>query len=205
MKDDSKLVTVYIPNDEPEHLLVKSILEGAEIFYYSKNEEVQSLFGLGQIGSGYNLATGPIHIQVAERDLEEAREAIQHRLSHENISEKSIPDICPACNAVTKGLPECPSCGLVFVPDEEVSVKSGHPIPGTQQTVNRLVTQSILLSIFWLAGLGSVMGIYSGIKALILINESDEVIRGKVKAIVGVSFGILGLTGGLLLLWNWNF
>ncbi len=205
MKDDSTLVTVYIPNDEPEHLLVKSILEGAEIPYYSKNEHVQSLFGLGQIGSGYNLATGPIHIQVAQRDLEVARKAIQNRLSHENISDKSIPDICPACSAVTNGLAECPSCGLVFIPTEEVLVKSTRQAPGTQQTVNRFVTLSILLSIFWLVGLGSVMGIYFGIKALIIINESDEVIRGKVKAIVGVSFGVLGGIGGLMIIWNWNF
>lgn len=109
--DDLKLVTVYIPEHEAEHLAILSLLESAGIECYSKNAGVQNLFGLGQIGTGFNVATGPIEIQVSENKLEEAKEVINSGLS--TSWHIVIPDICPACNFATQKLPQCPNSDLV--------------------------------------------------------------------------------------------
>lgn len=197
MKDDSKLVTVYIPNDEAEHLTIVGLLESAGIKCYSKNAGVQNLFGAGQIGTGFNIAAGPIQIQVSEDTFERAKEIISEEFSDTKNSNKyEIPDICPACDSPTGGLPQCPDCGIVFVPGSdyiESETTKSDSIPEVQEIVTRMVKKSMLFSIFWLAGIGSIFAIYYGWKSLKLIMESEEQIKGKGKAIFGIIFGILGV------------
>jgi hypothetical protein len=53
----------------------KSLLEGAGLEYFIKNESTQSLFGAGQIG-GYNFITGPPVLMVDASRLEEAQELL---------------------------------------------------------------------------------------------------------------------------------
>lgn len=64
------LVTVYVSGDVYMVGLVKSMLEGEEIPYLVKNENLQSLFGYGVIGAGYNPILGPPEVQVP-KELEE--------------------------------------------------------------------------------------------------------------------------------------
>lgn len=196
--NDSKLVTVYIPNNEAEHLAVVGILSSAGIPCYSKNAGVQNLFGAGQIGTGFNILTGPIQIQVAENAVENAKEIISNVLSDQkDFAVSEIPAICPACDSATKGLPQCPDCGLVFSFGsdniESETTASASISAEVQEIVTRQVNKSMLFSIFWLGGIGSILGIYYGWQSLKRIREAEEEIKGKGKAILGIIFGILGL------------
>lgn len=198
MVDDSKLVTVYIPNNEAEHLTVVGLLEGAGIKCYSKNAGVQNLFGAGQIGTGFNIAAGPIQIQVFEDSLEKAKQIISEELSDKKGSNKyEIPDICPACDSPTQDLPQCPDCGLVFIAGsdsiESETMESDSILPEVQEIVTGMVKKSLVFSMFWFAGIGSIFAIYYGWKSLKLIVEAEEEIKGKGKAIFGIIFGILGV------------
>ena len=48
------------------------------IEFFSLNEGVQNLFGAGEIG-GYNIVTGAIEIQVAEKNVEKANKLINSK------------------------------------------------------------------------------------------------------------------------------
>ena len=72
---DSVPTTVFKTNDLPELAVAKSILEAAELYYFVKGEQIQSLFGLGSIGS-VNPVTGPAELQVAARDRDAALDAL---------------------------------------------------------------------------------------------------------------------------------
>jgi len=69
-------VTIYETGDQNLILFIKSVFESENIIYYLKNEAVQDLFGSGRLGTGYNILTGPVEIQVDERDAEKAREIL---------------------------------------------------------------------------------------------------------------------------------
>lgn len=112
----TELVTVYTPADEAEHLLVQSVLEEAGIRYHSKNALVQNLFGWGTIGTGYNVATGPIAVQVHEQDAERATNVLESYFAEAGTAGAiEVPAQCPACGATTDNQLECPGCGLVFI------------------------------------------------------------------------------------------
>jgi hypothetical protein len=68
-----ELVTVFKTGDPGLIALVKSILQSAEIPYTTRGEGIQDLTGLGRLGSGYNLAFGPVEFQVNGDDAEDAR------------------------------------------------------------------------------------------------------------------------------------
>lgn len=57
--------------------LAKSMLEQAEIPHISRNEHIQDLFGVGRIGPGFNLITGPIQLQVKRQFADLAREDLK--------------------------------------------------------------------------------------------------------------------------------
>lgn len=60
-----ELVTVFMPQDQGELMLAKSLLEDAGIRYLAKGENVQKW--------GFNAVTGPVELQVAEDDADVAR------------------------------------------------------------------------------------------------------------------------------------
>jgi uncharacterized protein YutD len=70
-------ITVYISDNQTDHLLAQSVLEGEKIKFFTKNENVQNLFGMGQFGTGYNPVTGPMEIQVLQGDYEQAQLVIK--------------------------------------------------------------------------------------------------------------------------------
>ncbi len=72
-----KMVCVFESGNAALVFLAKSTLEHAEIPYISKNERVQELFGVGRIGAGFNLVTGPIQLQVKRHFAESAREDLK--------------------------------------------------------------------------------------------------------------------------------
>jgi len=71
MSNDSQLITVYIPKNKADYLVIRSLLDSVGIECFSLNEGVQNLFGGGEIG-GYNIAAGAIEIQVSKENVEKA-------------------------------------------------------------------------------------------------------------------------------------
>ena len=69
MANDSKLITIYIPKNKAEHLVIETLLNSAGIESFSLNAGVQNLIGAGAV---FNVAAGAIEIQVAEGDVDKA-------------------------------------------------------------------------------------------------------------------------------------
>jgi hypothetical protein len=72
----SNLVTVFESSDVVLLSMAKAALEEAGIRYVSENELTQDLFGLGQVGSGFNIVTGPPRIRVLSENAELAAEIL---------------------------------------------------------------------------------------------------------------------------------
>jgi hypothetical protein len=68
-----ELVAVLETGDHSLVMVARGILESAGIPYFAKNDQLQSLFGLGRFGSGFNIATGPVKVLVPREDDEAAR------------------------------------------------------------------------------------------------------------------------------------
>jgi hypothetical protein len=76
-EDKEKLVTIFTTGHEGVVALVKSILDEAKIEYIAKGEGIQDLFGIGVIGTGFNIVTGPVEFQVLEDNVEYAKELLK--------------------------------------------------------------------------------------------------------------------------------
>ncbi len=84
---DPKIETVYATGDPALVALVKSLLEDAEIEYFTKGYEIQDLIGFGGLG-GLNYAIGPVEFIVAAKDAPTARELLAHL-------DDAVPDELP--------------------------------------------------------------------------------------------------------------
>ena len=73
MSNDSKLITIYIPKNKAEHLVIETLLNSAGIESFSLNAGIQNLIGAG---AGFNVAAGAIEIQVAEENVDKASKLI---------------------------------------------------------------------------------------------------------------------------------
>jgi hypothetical protein len=67
-----KLLTVFETSDAALIAMARSILESAQIPFIVANEAMQDYIGWGRFPGPMNIATGPVQIQVAEGDAEEA-------------------------------------------------------------------------------------------------------------------------------------
>ncbi|MCX7878739.1 MAG: DUF2007 domain-containing protein [Ignavibacteria bacterium] len=76
-EDSERLVSVYKTGNPAIIAVIKSVLDEAGIKYLVKGENLQNLFGVGTIGTGYNLITGPVDFQVMPEDEEYARELLK--------------------------------------------------------------------------------------------------------------------------------
>jgi hypothetical protein len=88
---DPKIETVYATGDPALVALVKSLLEEAEIEYFTKGDEIQNLIGLGGLG-GLGYVIEPVEFVVAAKDAPTARELLAHlddAVSNEPSEEKS--------------------------------------------------------------------------------------------------------------------
>lgn len=71
------LITIVETNNATLLTLAKSVLDGAEIPYFAKGEQLQNLFGVGQVGTGFNPIVGPVRLQVRQDDALEARKLLR--------------------------------------------------------------------------------------------------------------------------------
>jgi hypothetical protein len=75
-RDDLELVTVLASGDPGLMAVAKSLLRSADIPFLVQGEGLQDLFGVGRIGSGFNVVTGPARLQVGADDADDAREVL---------------------------------------------------------------------------------------------------------------------------------
>jgi hypothetical protein len=72
-RDHSGSPATVLSSGDPALLAVaKSLLEDARIEYFAVGEIVQDWIGGGRLGTGFNPVVGPVRIQVAAEDAEEA-------------------------------------------------------------------------------------------------------------------------------------
>ncbi len=84
------LVTILRTGDPGLLSIAKSLLADAGIESLAKGEGVQYLFGLGRIGAGYNVITGPVELQVMRKDEEAAIETLEELLESDEAETESI-------------------------------------------------------------------------------------------------------------------
>ena len=163
MASESEMTTVFVAEDLIQQAMIESVLHESGVRYLTRNAGVQNLLGVGQIG-GFNLAAGPVEIQVPRAELVRARELIVAAL------EDSAPEEEPED----------------LRPDNE-----GRAEIQTDELAARYSRYSVVWAVLWLGGVGSLLAIYFGIRALALLHGAPAV--SKKKAVFGVAAGGIGL------------
>lgn len=74
---DVELVPVYRSANAALTALARSLLEGENILYMLRGDNLQDLFGWGRIGAGYNVLVGPAEFWVRADDAERATERLK--------------------------------------------------------------------------------------------------------------------------------
>ena len=80
VRANAKSVCVFKTTDGSKLLIAKNFLEEAGISYSVVGERTQHLFGIGTIGTGFNVITGQTQIFVLENDVESARQLLKELL-----------------------------------------------------------------------------------------------------------------------------
>jgi len=75
--DFIEFVTVLTTGNPAILAVAKSILDNAGIEYFAKGETVQNIVG-GAFGVGFNVATGPVELQVDRLQVDEAKTILDH-------------------------------------------------------------------------------------------------------------------------------
>jgi len=94
-QDESKLVPLYKPANEAEFVVISSLLDDGEIPFLAKNKNLQNLFGMGSMGTGFSVVTGEITIFVHEDDFEEGQELLKRymEIHHGDLTPEAVPEI----------------------------------------------------------------------------------------------------------------
>ena len=72
-----ELITLIDDCRPTELPVITSLLKAAGIDFDVKGAGVQDLIGAGAIGTGFNVATGPVSVRVRAGDAERAREVLE--------------------------------------------------------------------------------------------------------------------------------
>lgn len=68
---------VYKAKDLVDALQAQAVLDSQKINYFVQNQYVQSLFGVGQFGTGFNVAVGQILIKVHTDEFQESKKLLE--------------------------------------------------------------------------------------------------------------------------------
>jgi len=71
-----ELVTVFQTGNPIALALAKGALESHGIAFVTQGEGLQDLIGIGRFPGGFNVAAGPVKVQVDSRGAELAREVL---------------------------------------------------------------------------------------------------------------------------------
>ena len=162
-----KIITIFTTSDEIEANRVSQLLAQYEIDTYIHNAGSQDLFGMGRLGTGYNLAVGMLEVRIHENQQEKALVILKDELdlkdSSEPVSDSSVVEV-----------------------DKQTIEQSEETTPENELKKRHLAyaTRSVILSVAWLFGIGSLLGIYFGIKGFK---------HRPVLSAFGIAFGLAGL------------
>lgn len=166
MKD---LEIVFETSDLVEQNWVESLLEEAGIAFSVADEQVQHLVGYGQLG-GRNLVVGGVKLLVAGEDAARARELLVEASQERSADSGERPE------------------GV----DEEGSVAATPSAPDEAAArVRRWSRASVVCAVIWAGGIGSLLAVYFGLRALGALRGEPEARR--TQPIVGTVLGVLGL------------
>jgi len=90
--DEEPTVTVLETGDPGELALAHSLLEAEGINAVFAGEGIQSLFGMGSLGAGFNIAVGPAHVRVLAHDAERANEILAELKEHGSLPDSELDD-----------------------------------------------------------------------------------------------------------------
>jgi len=192
-QESINLVTVYEPSGEQEYLTAISLLEGAGIMFYAQNAMTQNLFGAGQLGTGFNVLTGAIKIQVAQRDFDEAQKVLFEESLGVDFLDYELPAECPACSTKIVETATCPNCGLSLIPRNEENGEVAPVIETPEERLKTMAMRSFYWSWLWIFGIGSVIGLYYGIRVMLSKNRGAVRLGITLPAFVGILVGLFGL------------
>lgn len=183
------LETVLVPSDANERVVAESLLQEAGIPFYAKNEDLQDLFGWGQIG-GANLIVGPVKLQVPEEFAAEARTLLA--------SVAGAAATPGEADQLATGEPAELSVSeegeLEWVGEMPPELEPGPPPDPRVASVRRLALGSVLTAIFLFGSWGSVLPIALGCWALA---KGRDGIPNAWRF-----FAMCGVFGGLVGLWT---
>ena len=74
-------VVVLQTGDQVAIGFAKEILEAEGIEYQVRGEGLQHLVGIGTLGTGFNIVTGPAELSVNEDDVDAARDLLEDFIS----------------------------------------------------------------------------------------------------------------------------
>ena len=169
---DGGMTTVLATGDPAEQAFAESALREAGIAFATQRTAIQHMLGGGQIG-GVNLVTGPPEIQVAEADAERAREVIR--------------------DAREPSEPAEPAAELESEPESAEAVeRRGRAI--------RYARYSAVWSVLYVFGIGSILGLYFGIRSF--VTSSDIPTSQKGLAAFGIVLAAIALVIRALVLFS---
>ena len=161
---DGGMATVLATGDPAEQAFAESALREAGIAFATQRTAIQHMLGGGQIG-GVNLVTGPPEIQVAAADAERAREVIR--------------------GAREPGDPAEPAAAeLVKEPESAEAVER-------RARAIRYARYSAVWSVLYVFGIGSILGLYFGIRSF--VTSSDIPTSQKGLAAFGIVLAAIAL------------
>jgi len=166
--DANEPVSICQPQDVNEEIVAKSLLEEAGIPFDSRNDGLQDLFGMGQIG-GPNLLVGPVQIVVPAEYAEEARHVLEQGHTFEE------PEVHGEILGELEAEPEPPA-----IPENPNAAK-----------VRSAAILSMFCSIFFFGSMLSAAGALSGMFALAVPSRGVPN-HWRVFALVGTLGGLIG-------------
>jgi hypothetical protein len=160
---------VFETSDLVEQGWAESLLEEAGISFSVADEQVQHLVGYGQIG-GRNLVVGGVKLRVSGQDAARARELLAEGMRAQ-----------PANEAVPEE---------ILQEDDSSAVREVRPDEAAAR-VRRWSRASVIWAVLWAGGIGSLLAVYFGVRALATMRGDADARRAQ--PIVGIVFGVFGL------------
>ncbi len=114
----------------------------------------------------------------------------------------ATPNQCPHCSgAIIEEAVTCKHCGVWLKSYNEMledklpsTDYNDEAYPDEQKNIYKYTKIALILSLIWLAGLGSIIGIIYSRKALKIIKASPNILSGKGMAIFSMILGIIGVS-----------
>jgi Putative prokaryotic signal transducing protein len=163
LSTEDRMVTIFSSSDPMEQALAESSLRELGVPFVTQRSAIQHLLGAGQIG-GVNLVTGSPEIQVAEKDAERAKELLRDILGPVDSTEQ--------------------------VAELESEPETAEAVERRSRAI-RFARYSAVWAVLYLFGIGSVLGIYFGIRSF--KTSSDIPTSQKGLAVFGIAVALITL------------